>query len=342
MIREDLSGIFSEGLSKEVVPLFKMACRGESTVLITGATGTGKTSLARKIHEGSSRSSKPFVAINLATLHEGTLESELFGHERGAFTGAEQKRMGRLESAQGGTVFLDEVGELPLRLQARLLDFLQSQVISPLGSNREVRLDVRIIAATHRNLSEAVQKREFREDLFHRLRVVNISMKALKERTDEFDSILHSSLYEVCEKEGRQILRISSSAAEIFENYSWPGNIRELRNVLEYAVLASQNNEITHQDLPSWIFQSGVKTSLKSADSTPVSMAVLGVAEFPLTLNFQETLERFEKEYLYRALSRTGGRINRTAHQIGMNKATLIRRLRTYGLHPSMDPQASG
>jgi len=313
-----------EDLSK----LFKIACQSDTTVLLTGRTGTGKTSLARQIHNHSKRRSGPFVSVNLATLHEGVLESELFGHERGAFTGAERKRNGRLELAEGGTVFLDEVGELSPRMQARLLEFLQSRTVSPVGSNREVQLNVRVIAATHKNLTQAVTKGDFREDLFHRLRVISISLKPLRERSDEFDSLIHTCLQEVCSVSGRSILRLSEAVAEKFETYEWPGNIRELRNVLEFATLSCDGSEIGLDDLPLWLQQ----TSSSVQDDIIKDSAVLGVAEVPLTLNFQATLERFEKEYLQRALSRNGGRVNRTARQIGINKATLIRRIRAYAL----------
>jgi DNA-binding NtrC family response regulator len=311
---------------KDLQSLFTIASRSESTVLLTGGTGTGKTSLARQIHDQSPRRNKAFVSINLATLHEGTLESELFGHEKGAFTGADQKRIGKFEFAQGGTVFLDEVGELPLRLQTRLLEFLQSKTISPVGSNRELKLDVRVIAATHRDLSVAVQKGQFREDLFHRLRVITIPLKSLRERSSEFDALVHQCLAEHCTNSGKSILRLAPCVAERLENYDWPGNIRELRNVLEYAVQSCDGEEITLKDLPLWMLQDE-----KNPGENRIE-AVLGLLELPLTLDFQSNLEKFEKEFFKRALSRTGGRLNRTARQIGVNKTTLLRRLRAYGL----------
>lgn len=311
---------------KDLQNLFTIASRSESTVLLTGGTGTGKTSLARAIHERSVRKDKAFVSVNLATLHEGTLESELFGHERGAFTGADQKRIGKFEFAQGGTVFLDEIGELPLRLQSRLLDFLQSKTITPVGSNREMKLDVRVIAATHKDLNLAVQKGQFREDLFHRLRVITIPLKSLKERFSEFDALVHQCLTDLYTQTGKSILRLSPSVAERLENYDWPGNIRELRNVLEYAVQSCEGDEIQLKDLPLWLIQ-----DRKNPQESRVE-AVLGLLELPLTLDFQSNLEKFEKEFFKRALSRNGGRLNRTARQIGVNKTTLLRRLRAYGL----------
>ena len=308
--------------------LVNIACRSESTVLLTGPTGSGKTSLALKIHEQGKRRLKPFICVNLATLHEGTLESELFGHERGAFTGAEQKRVGRLELAQGGTVFLDEVGELSPRLQARLLEFLQSKTISPVGSNREMRLDVRVIAATHKDLVAAVKRGEFRADLFHRLRVLNIPLRPLCERGDEFDSIVHSCLEDLCRISGRSILRLSEEVVFRLEAYSWPGNMRELRNVLEFAVLSSDEPQINLKDLPAWFLRCASEGSESEADVK----SVLGVAEIPFSLDYQGTLSSFEKEYLERALKYFRGRINQTARGIGLNKTTLIRRIRAYGI----------
>ncbi len=319
-------------LPRYLIHLFEIACKSESTLLITGQTGTGKSAIARKIHEHSARKDRPFIVINLATLHEGTLESELFGHERGAFTGASQRRVGRFELAQGGTLFLDEVGELPLRLQARLLEFLQAWVINPIGSNREIRLNVRVMAATHKNLLHSIAKGEFREDLFHRLRVISIPMRSLSQCADEFDEILHFCLSEICQKLNRSILKISVAVAEKLENYSWPGNIRELRNILEFAVLSTDSHEIELHHLPPWfLFQSLHPCESEENWITPV----LGNFEMPFTLDYQGTLEKFEKEYLQRALSRYGGKVSRTAQQIGMNKTTLLRRMKAYRIEVS-------
>jgi len=317
-------------ITKDIETAFNLACRSEATVLILGPTGSGKTSLARQIHDQSRRKSRPFVTVNLATLHEGTIESELFGHERGAFTGAESRRVGRFEFANGGTVFLDEIAELPLRLQARLLEFLQSRVIVPVGSNREARLDVRIIAATHKDLKTAVAKGEFREDLFHRLRVISMSLKSLIERGDDFDRLMHCILEEICRSNQRSILNISEEVACRLEAYEWPGNFRELRNVLETAVLSCEGNELKIEHLPSWFFEPTTRD--RSGFQNSDGAKLLAVAEFPMTLDFHGTLSRFEKEYLELALRRFRGRISLTARQIGMSKATLLRRIRAYGI----------
>ena len=312
--------------------MIEIAKRSEATVLITGPTGAGKSRLAREIHDAGPRKGKPFIAVNLATLHEGTLESELFGHERGAFTGADRRRVGRLESAQGGTVFLDEIGELSPRFQARLLEVLQSRTIVPVGGSREIQLDIRVIAATHRDLSRAVARGEFREDLLHRLRVISVDLKPIRERWQDFDSIVHSSLETLCRRAGRSVLRISEEVAEMLENYEWPGNFRELNNVLEYAVLAGDGPQITAADLPTWFAQKSGFSAAEEAQNADV----LGCLEVPLALDYHQAHAFFEKSYLDWALRRYGGRINRTAQRIGLNKTTLLRRIQTYGLKEAL------
>ncbi len=313
-------------ISHNLDRLFKIACMSDATVLITGATGTGKTSLAKEIHEQSKRREKPFVSINLASLHEGVLESELFGHEKGAFTGADQRRLGKLQLAEGGTVFLDEVSELSPRLQARLLEFLQARTFCPVGSNAETRLNVRVIAATHKDLPHAVAQGGFREDLLHRLRVVSIPLQSLSERAEELDFLIHASLHTAAMQANRSILRISTQVAEKFETYAWPGNFRELRNVLDFAILACDGSVITLGDLPSWMI---AESSLGSVDNQLKSLG-LGQVEMSLGFDYMGTMKAFEKEYLQRALNYHGGRISRTARVIGVSKGTLLRRIKSY------------
>lgn len=304
---------------------YRIACESEATVLITGPTGSGKTRLAKQIHQGGRRRNGPFVTVNLATLHEGVLESELFGHERGAFTGADQRRVGRLEAAQGGTVFLDEIGELSPRLQARLLEFLQSRTVRSVGGNHEQRLDVRVIAATHRDLAQAVAKGGFREDLFHRLRVVSLSLPALADREEDFDEIVHSVLEDVTQQTGKRIRSLAPELAELLEAYPWPGNFRELRNVLEYAVHANQGEILRAEDLPAWFLDEIARLRLGSGESLSWEVAEGGS-------DYRSAMDRFERQFLVAALARTGGRISQAAREIGMSKTTLLRRLHGFAI----------
>ena len=304
----------------------EIASRSEATVLIRGATGSGKTRLAYQIHKNSSRANKPWVSVNMASLHEGTLEAELFGHEKGAFTGADQRRVGRLESAHGGTVFLDEIGDLTPRLQARLLEFLQSRVVTPMGGNREIRLDVRVIAATHRDLEKGVAAGTFREDLFYRLRVIEINLKSIAERSEEFSEIVHTCLDEVSRPMKKRMLKISEGVAELLEAYSWPGNFRELRNVLEYALLSSSDSDsIRVEHLPSWFLKKQNLNSNEWVLEVPFER-LISVMDHPSAIRW------FEKNYLQSSLGQNRWRINHTARRIKMNKTTLIRRMRAYSL----------
>lgn len=326
------------------VRLFQVAVRSDANVLIQGATGTGKSTLARKIHASGSRAGGPFVVVNLAAIHAGTLESELFGHEQGAYTGATRRRKGLLASADGGTVFLDEIGDMSPDLQGRLLEFLQSKTIVPVGGDRAQTVDARVIAATHRDLQALVRSGRFREDLLHRLRVIELRLPELKDRAGKFDAIVHQILEENCKKAGRRLLRLSEEAAVLLEKYSWPGNYRELHNVLEFAVHASEEEAIGISDLPEWFVAvaSGpsAQTGLVVADASPpreesaVPEVSWGVSEVVVSNRYEETIARFEKQYLERALTRFEGKINHTARMIGMNKTTLMRRMRVHGLKP--------
>lgn len=310
-------------------PAYKLSCSSDLTVLITGPTGVGKSWLAERIHQNSPRAHKPFITVNLAALHEGTLESELFGHERGAFTGADKKRVGWLELADGGTVFLDEIGELPTRLQARLLEFLQSRTLSPVGGSQARKVDVRVIAATNRELECAVKNGLFREDLYHRLRVVELCLKPLRDRADEFDSLVHNFIQSECKKINRSVLRISKEVAEDIERYDWPGNVRELQNAFAYAVRACDGTELRREHLPPWL-QAGSAKAL-------VPGLKIGEDSFGIREDYHGVMSDFERCYLREMLKRNRGRINQTARRIGLNKSTLIRRLRAYTL-PAAQP----
>jgi DNA-binding NtrC family response regulator len=327
----------SEGLNARSVE--ELAARSDATVLIVGPTGTGKTTLAKRIHVEGKRAKGPFVTVNLASLHEATIESTLFGHERGAFTGADRPRMGRLELADGGTLFFDEIGELSLPLQARLLEFLQTRTLTPLGSNRERRVDVRVICATNRNLENDVREGRFREDFLHRIRVLKIELDSIASVTGEvLSATIHEVLETICLKNEKTIRRISREAAELFECYSWPGNYRELESVLEVAVLTSEDDVIDLDDLPRWFIEQA-RTGIEYRLGHDVSIRAdrggwnrLGSAEVPLGRNFTKTVEKFESAVLKFYIDRNRGCLAKAAREAGLPKATFYRKAQNYHL----------
>jgi len=311
----------------------------EAAVLLTGETGTGKSTLAEAIHREGKRRTGPFVIVNLASLHEATMEATLFGHERGAFTGAERSRVGRFELADGGTLFLDEVAELSLPLQSRLLEFLQRRTITPLGSNREKKLDVRVICATNRILSDEVAMGKFREDLYHRIRVLHLDLPALVELDGEkFSSAVHAALSKNAEKAGTTIFRIAREVAELFECYAWPGNYRELENVLEVAVLSARGTDLSLADLPEWFVESARAAPAYRLNSEVLirtdrkNRGVIASADVPLGRSYRKTLRRFESAVLKYFIDRHGGNLARAATESGLSRATFYRKAEKYGL----------
>jgi len=313
----DFSAII--GTSPQVVEVMRLAgdvAVTNTTALITGESGTGKELLSRAIHYNSGRMGHPFVAINCATLPENLLESELFGYEPGAFTGAEKRKIGRFELAEGGTLFLDEIGEMSLAVQVKLLRVLEQREFTRLGGTETLRADVRLIAATNRDLADLVSKRQFRDDLYYRINVFPIAIPALRERTEDILPLARHFLLELMERTGKVVTDIRPEARRILLNYSWPGNVRELKNVLERGIILTQDNSIGPEHLPLRLQQERA-----SLADVAVSLPRQGIS-----------LEKVERSLLEQALERSRFNKTQAARLLGMSRATLRYRLKKYGL----------
>lgn len=318
------------GQSRSMKSIFKMVERlgGVNTsVLIRGENGTGKELVARAIHFNSPRKHGPFVAVNCAAISDTLIESELFGHEKGSFTGADQRHIGKFQYASGGTLFLDEVGETSPSLQVKLLRVLQDHSFTPVGSNREIKADVRVIAATNRDLEEAIKKGSFREDLFYRLNVMPIFLPPLRDRQEDIAPLVHHFIDKFNLRHTKTIESISPDALRALENFNWPGNIRELENAIEHAFIVETTNHITLSSLPDYLRRNHRK---KPAPTKPADVDFL-IDE----MNWEKRKEDFEKEFIISALRRFQGKINLTADQSNIPKNTLLRKIKKYQIKPS-------
>ncbi|MGE5236806.1 MAG: sigma 54-interacting transcriptional regulator [Acidobacteriota bacterium] len=300
----------------------------ETTVLITGESGTGKEIVSHLIHEGSARSRRPFVAVNCAALPEQLLESELFGHEKGAFTGAVATKIGLIEQGSGGTLFLDEVGEMSPLVQAKLLRVLQEREFQRLGGSRPIKADVRVLAATNRDLSTAIARGQFREDLYYRLNVFQIHLPPLRERREDIPALAEGFLEELGPETGRPAAGISRDAREWLLEYPWPGNIRELRNAIERAILLCDGGLITREHLPAQVTRAG-------GGQTPGPLVSLDPAA-PLPPG-GVSLDELQRGLVERALRDARGNKSRAARLLGLSRAQLYSRIERYGLGPSLD-----
>jgi DNA-binding NtrC family response regulator len=287
--------------------------RVDSTVLITGESGVGKEAVARFIHDESARAARPFVAINCAAVPEALIESELFGHVRGAFTGATQDRVGLFEAANGGTLLLDEVGDLPLPMQVKLLRVLQERELRRVGENRTRHVDVRVLAATHRDLAGEVAAGRFRQDLFYRLRVIEIRIPPLRERRDDVLPIARQVLADTAKRMKLPVTGFTPAAADLLLRWGWPGNVRELQNVVERALVLARSNRIEAEDLP---------------DEIRRSVALMGG---PGAAPASRTLADVEREHILSVLDSVDGNRTRAATILGIGSATLFRKLKEYG-----------
>ncbi len=299
-----------------------MAAPTNGRVLILGDNGTGKELVARTIHALSHRRTGPFVEVNCAAIPEELIESELFGHARGAFTGAVSDRRGKFEAADGGTIFLDEIGDMSLKTQAKVLRVLQEQVVEPVGSRQQVAVDVRVIAATNKDLAAAIRAGEFREDLYFRLNVIPIFVPPLRERREDIPRLAEFFMTGFAQEYGRRPKAFDPEAIDRLQRYEWPGNVRELRNLIERLVIMVPGDTIGAEDLS--FLRSG-ETAQRS-DGEPAGEPLL-----PL----HEARDRFEREYILRALARQHGNMSRTAEVLGVERSNLYRKMRAFGITPA-------
>jgi len=303
-----------------VLSLLAQVSDTSCTVLLTGESGTGKELVARSIVAGSSRAKKPFVAVNCAAIPTNLVESELFGHAKGAFTGASASRIGRFAEASGGTILLDEIGEMELGVQAKLLRLIQDGVLRPVGDDIDQRIDVRILAATNRKLENDVAAGRFRADLFWRLNVIPVELPSLRERSTDIPLLAEHFVKRFNEKNRRKVLGIHPDAMFALQHYYWPGNIRELENLIERTVILKGSGEIVLSDLPP---------KLRSGQDGPATPVPTPVPEFPSErTDLRAILESVEDRMIADALVRTGGNKNRAAELLGLNRTTLVEKLR--------------
>jgi two-component system response regulator AtoC len=299
---------------KEIFEVVQQVAPTRASVLVLGESGTGKELIARALHQLSPRAKQPFVTVHCAALAPTLLESELFGHEKGAFTGAHERRLGRFEQAQGGTLFLDEIGEIDATLQVKLLRFLGERTFERVGSNKTLTADLRLVAATNKNLEELVKAGKFREDLFFRLRVVEIELPSLRERIGDIPLLAQSFLREFAKENGKTVNDFTADALEAMLNFSWPGNVRELRAAVEHAVVLCRGERIALRDLPPSVRREGSASEGKFFQGKDL------------------TVKDAEKQLIMRALKETDGNRTRAAQKIGMSRRTFHRKLHEYHL----------
>ena len=326
--KAELGGGDMVGSSAAMMQIFhqvrEVAKHETATVLVTGESGTGKELVARGIHNLSPRRDKPFIEINCGSLPFNLLETELFGHERGAFTDAKSRKIGLFEESNGGTIFLDEIGEMDMNLQVKLLRVLEDRKIRRLGGTRNIDIDVRVIAATNRNLKEAIEAKIFREDLFYRLNVFPIHLPPLRERRDDIPPLLDTFLQRFSREFNKQIREVSREALDLLMRYRWPGNVRELRNVVERICIMHNSPVIRPECLPKEIWGSA------PSSEAPVSLEIP-----PEGILLDEVVQQVEKELVAKALEITGGNVAKTARLLNVPRGTLRYKLEKYELENS-------
>lgn len=343
---------------QKVFNVISKLAKVNTPVLIRGESGTGKELVAKAIHYNGPRKDEKFVTINLAAIPDELIESELFGHEKGAFTGATERKAGKFQYADGGTIFLDEIGDISPSMQVKLLRVLQEQSFTPVGSNRNVQVDVRIIAASHKPFEEMIKKGDFREDLFYRLNVLPVYLPPLRDRKSDIPYLVNYYTNYFNAHHNMDIKEVSKEAMDVLQNYRWPGNIRELRNVIEHAFIIETGDEIKVSALPGQVLQKAREpepvqdesevqidfkeiqnsvldnvTTQETLDGYSFSFAT-NVEGSEIRLDFQEAKDIFEKEFIIYALKVNNGKINQTALKANIPKKTLLRKIEKYELNP--------
>jgi len=293
---------------QQVIEVIKVVAKSNATVLITGESGTGKELVARAIHSQSYRKDKPFIAVSCAALPESLLESELFGHEKGAFTGAHAQRRGKFEIANRGTLFLDEIGEMSANIQVHLLRVLEEKEFTRVGGNELIKVDVRVISATNKDMKKAVASGQFREDLYYRLNVVTIELPPLRERKEDVPLLAQHFLKKFAVENQKEIAGFSPEASDFLLKYDWPGNVRQLENAIERAVILAKNSYIDAADMP--------QENLQLVQSAPVG----------------KSLDEVEREHILNIISETGGNYSQAARILGISRITLYNKMRNFGL----------
>ncbi len=359
---EDTSDEFvgESDIMQKVFNVISKLAKVNTPVLIRGESGTGKELVAKAIHFNGPRKDEKFVTINLAAIPDELIESELFGHEKGAFTGATERKAGKFQYADGGTIFLDEIGDISPSMQVKLLRVLQEQSFTPVGSNRDVQVDVRIIAASHKPFEEMIKKKEFREDLFYRLNVLPVYLPPLRDRKSDIPFLVDYYINYFNSLHHMEISSVADDAMELLTNYAWPGNIRELRNVIEHAFIIETGNSIKVSALPSSVLkgpraeehnqeeQNDVQIDVKEIqnsifDQAPTTTLGSGYSfafatdvddKNQMRLDFQEAKDLFEKEFIVYALKLNNGKINQTALKANIPKKTLLRKIEKYEINP--------
>ncbi|MGB9715121.1 MAG: sigma-54 interaction domain-containing protein [Thermodesulfovibrionales bacterium] len=313
---------------KQVFRLVEKISETDSTVLITGESGTGKELIAKIIHFNSERSQGPFVPINCAAIPKDLLESEIFGHEKGAFTGALQTRIGRFELAHKGTIFLDEIGELDPSLQVKLLRILQEREFERVGGIKTIKTDVRILAATNKDLEKATKEGKFREDLYYRINVIPLYLPPLRERTEDIPLLIDYFAAKFAQKRKREALKFTPDAYELMMQYKWPGNVRELENLLERLTILKTDSTVTSSDLPEKFHH--ISEHIRDELSYPVKTIEVGIPECGIDIN--SVVSDIERKLILKALEKTGGVKNRAAKILGLNRTTLIEKMKKMGI----------